>query len=80
MEVVLISEKYVVITSKSDEPINKKKIMNYINSTLNISWDNICIDAFFCSKMNLYIIYPQESINIRFATYAFPFISEYFTE
>ena len=84
MDIKLVSNKYIIFTSNKEEILDGNRIKEYVHNILKqnsiTNWGKIIIDMFSCRKENLYLAYPEESIDIRFASYAFPYISEYFTD
>ena len=83
MDVQIICDKYIVLSSTASELICGKELKKFVHKMQKdnhmILWENICAEIYSTGRENLYFIYPDE-LKIYIAWYALPFLGDYFED
>jgi len=84
VEIYCVNEYCAAFSTRIEEKIDKNKAQAVVKSLLREkelkNWDVIHIDMFSSGEKMLFLAYPGNQIKISIASYALPFIAEYFTE
>lgn len=84
MKLQIVCNKCIIFTLPSHDLIAEEAITEVVHkiqleNSLPI-WKKIRVDAYSCEKECLYFIYPEEIQKIHIASFALPYLGDYFTE
>ena len=84
MKVQIVCEKYIVIKMPGVDMIGADKIKDEVHKILRHHylpiWENMRAEVYCNGEECLYFIFPESSEKIYLASYAIPYLDEYFTE
>jgi len=84
MKLHILSSRFIIFTLPSHEynaNVSIKGIVHRIQRENSMPiWNKIRADVFSSEKECLYIVYPDEIQKISLASYALPYLRDYFTE
>lgn len=84
MKVQIVCGKYIVITVPVVDVIGADEIKDAVHKILRQHslplWERMKVEIYCNGEECLYFIFPEQSEKIYIASYAIPYLDEYFTE
>ncbi len=84
MKLQIVCNKCIIFTLPSHHPAAEEainKVVHKIQLENSMpTWEKIRVDAYSCEKECLYFVYPEEIQKICIASFALPYLGDYFTE